>query len=64
MGELIGEAKMSFDDALKKLENERNLTTAMLKPLGIKMDTFLQFSQLSDKKRAELIVKLIKSYKK
>lgn len=58
------EAKtMSRKDALKNLE-KGILTTAMLEPLGIGMESFLKFSQLDSKKQEVLLKKLAKGYRK
>jgi len=55
--------QMSRDEALKNLE-KGILTTAMLEPLGIGMESFLKFSQMDSKKQENLIKKLAKGYSK
>ncbi len=49
-----------FNKALIKLKETRRLSTDLLKPLSIPFENFLRFSQLSDAKQEQLMVKLIK----
>jgi hypothetical protein len=51
--------KMTTEQAIKALKETRQLSTAMLEPLGISYESFLRFSQLPDKKADEIISGLI-----
>jgi hypothetical protein len=59
---ILDEKKMSFKEALDKLKKEKDLSTAMLEPLGIGMDSFLRFAQLPDAQRKKLVDKMIKGF--
>lgn len=54
--------KMSRQEAIKNLE-KGVLSTPMLEPLGISMDSFLRFSQLPSTKQQELLKKMAKGFK-
>lgn len=51
--------KMTRADALARLKATRQLSTEMLDPLGIRFESFLRFSQLSDASAADIVTKLI-----
>lgn len=59
---LLSEKKMSFKEALAKLKKEKDVSTGMLEPLGIGMDSFLKFAQLPDAQRKKLVDKMIKGF--
>lgn len=51
---------MTKKQALAKLKKTRVITTDMLKPLKISMDSWLKYAQLSDEAAKKLIDKFIK----
>lgn len=53
---------MTRAQAIEKLITTRDLTTAMLEPLGIEFDTWLQWCQRSDAE--EILDKLVAHYEK
>ncbi|MCK5612147.1 hypothetical protein KAR91_60305 [Candidatus Pacearchaeota archaeon] len=54
---------MTRKQAIDRLVSTRELTTTMLSPLGIAIDSFLQFAQLDDETRTILMDKLINHFK-
>lgn len=50
---------MTFDEALDQLKTTLQLSTAMLKPLGISFETFLRFSQGDSEWQEMSIIRLI-----
>ena len=50
-------------EAIKKLEETNELTTGMLEPLNIDMDSFLRFAQASKQARERVIKQLIQYYR-
>lgn len=50
---------MTKQQAIKRLTETRDISTAMLKPLGISMDSFLWLAQLSDERQRTITDKLI-----
>jgi hypothetical protein len=54
---------MTKQQALKKLRETKQLSTAMLKPLGIGFETFLRLGQLPDHKYNEMIDRYLETQK-
>ena len=52
--------KMTPKQAYQELKKTRTISTAMLKPLGVSMDQFLQLGQLPKAKHDEIIDKYLK----
>lgn len=55
---------MTKKKAIERLVEKKELSTAMLKPLGISMDSFLQFCQLPDQEADRVLDKLIAHFTK
>ena len=53
---------MTKSQAINKLIYTKELTTAMLTPLGISFETFLKYAQLDKDKRRLYLKRLIKFY--
>jgi hypothetical protein len=50
---------MTRKQAMSELSKTGNLTTDMLKPLGIRFESFLGFAQLPEENAREIILKLV-----
>lgn len=60
----LGEVKLSFDDALKKLEKSKKLSKDIIEPLGISGKDYLRLSGIQKKSEYDKIVdKLITGLK-
>ena len=55
---------MTRTQALKKLNETRQLSTKMLKPLGISFEAFLRFAQLPDARADAIMAQLIENLNK
>jgi hypothetical protein len=51
---------MTFEKAVKQLNNTRVLSTDLLKPLNISFESFLRLGQMSQKQRDAAVERLIK----
>lgn len=51
--------KLTRDQALEKLKQTKELSTDLLKPLGIPFEFFLQFAQRSNKQCATMVDQII-----
>ena len=51
---------MTYEKAVKQLNNTRILSTDLLKPLNISFESFLRLGQMSQQQRDQAVEKLIK----
>lgn len=54
--------KLTREQAIIKLRETRTLSTDLLEPLGIKLDSFLRLAQLPKERADETVAKLIASF--